>query len=46
LELGRSKHHVRNSSDFASSIVHELLKTDEIMVSFDVIPLFTKFEFS
>ena len=29
--IGKSKHHVRNSSDFASSITHELLQTDEIM---------------
>ena len=29
--IEKSKHHVRNSSDFASSITHELLQTDEIM---------------
>ena len=40
--MGKSKHHVRSSSDFASSITHELLQTDEIMVSFDVVSLFTK----
>jgi len=40
--IGKSKHHVRNSSDFASSITHELLETDEIMVSFDVVSSFTK----
>jgi len=40
--IRKSKHHVRNSSDFASSNTHELLQTDEIMVSFDVAALFTK----
>jgi len=40
--IGKSKHHQRNSSDFAASITHELLQTDEIMVSFDVASLFTK----
>jgi len=40
--IGKSKHHLRNSSDFASSITHELLQTDEIMVSFYVVSLFTK----
>jgi len=39
---GKYKHHVRNSSDFASSITHELLQTDEMMVSFDVVSVFTK----
>jgi len=40
--IGKSKYHVRNSSDFASPITHEILQTDEIMVSFDVVSLFTK----
>ena len=40
--IGKSKHHVRNSSDFASPVTHELLQTDEIMVSFDVVSLYTK----
>ena len=40
--IGKSKYHIRNSSDFASSITHEILQTDEIMVSFDVVSLFTK----
>jgi len=40
--IGKSKHHVRKSSDFLSSVNHELLQTDEIMVSFDVVSLFTK----
>ena len=39
--IGKSKHHVRNSSDFASSLAYELLKTDEIKISFDVVSLFT-----
>ena len=39
--IGKSKHQVKNSSDFASSsITNELLQTDEIMVSFDVVSLF------
>jgi len=29
--IGKSKHHVRKSSDFASSIAYELLQTDEII---------------
>ena len=40
--IGKLKHHVRNSSDFASSIIHELLQTDEVKVSFDVVSLFAK----
>jgi len=40
--IRKSKHHVRNSSDFASSIANELLQIDEIMVSFYVVSLFTK----
>jgi len=40
--LGKSKHHVWNTSDFASSITHEILQTDEIMVSIDAVSLFTK----
>jgi len=40
--IGKSKHHVRNSSDFALSVAHELLQTDEIIVSLDVVSLFTK----
>jgi len=39
--VGKSKHQVRNTSDFASSIAHEL-QTDETMVSFGVASLFTK----
>jgi len=35
--IGKSKHHVRNFSDFASSIAQELLQTDKVMVSFDVV---------
>ena len=40
--IEKSKHHVRNFSDFASPIARELLQTDEIMVVFDVVSLFTK----
>jgi len=40
--IEKSRHHVRISLDFASSIVHELLQTDEIMVSIDVASLLTK----
>ena len=39
--IRKSEHHVRNSSDLASSIAHELLQTDEIG-SFDVVSLFTE----
>jgi len=39
--IGKSKCHVRNSSDFASSITQEILQTDEIISSFDVVSLFT-----
>jgi len=35
-----SKHHVRNSLDFASCSAHELLQTDEIRL--EVVSLFTK----
>jgi len=40
--IGKSNNHGRNSSDFASSIAHEVVQTDEIMVLFDVVSLFTK----
>jgi len=40
--IGKPKHHVKNSSGFASPVIHELLQTDEIMVSFDVVSLFTQ----
>jgi len=42
--IGKSKHHVRKFSDFASSIVQELLQTDEVMVSSDVFS--QKFQFN
>jgi len=40
--LGKSKHHLETLLDFASSISHELRQTDETIVSFDVVSLFTK----
>ena len=43
----KSKHHVRNFSDFASSIAQELLQTDEVMVPFDVASYYSqKFKFN
>jgi len=44
--IRKSKRHVGNCSDFASSIAQELLQTDAAMVSFDVVSLFTKFQFN
>ena len=40
--VGNSEHHVRNSTDFAKCITTQTLKEDEVLVSFDVVSLFTK----
>ena len=39
--VGRSSSHVRNSKDFAEFISQQALREDEVMVSFDVVSLFT-----
>ena len=39
--VGQSCSHVRNSKDFAEFISQQALREDEIMVSFDVVSLFT-----
>ena len=40
--VGNSEHHVRNSTDFAKFITTQTLEEDEVLVSFDVMSLFTK----
>ena len=37
-----SKHHVRNSTDFAKFITAQRVEEDEVLVSFDVVSLFTR----
>jgi len=39
--VGNTEFHVRNSSDFVESITNLRLEVDEILVSFDVVSLFT-----
>ena len=39
--VGNTESHVRNSSDFVESITNLLLEDDEILVSFDIVSLFT-----
>ena len=39
--VGRSSSHVHNSKDFAEFISQQALRQDEVMVSFDVVSLFT-----
>ena len=41
LVVGWSSSHVRNSKDFAEFISQQALREDEVMVSFDVVSLFT-----
>ena len=40
--VGNSEHHVRNSTDFAKFITAQTVKEDEVLVSFDVVSLFTR----
>ena len=40
--VGNTQHSVRNSSDFATFISSQTLEEDEVLVSFDVVSLFTK----
>ena len=39
--VGNSEHHVRNSTDFAEFITAQTVEEDEVLVSFDVMSLFT-----
>ena len=39
--VGRSSSHVHNSKDFAEFVSRQALREDEVMVSFDVVSLFT-----
>ena len=40
--VGKTEHHVRNSFDFAKFIASQTVEIDELLVSFDVVSLFTK----
>ena len=40
--VGNSEHHVRNSTNFAKFMTTQTLEEDEVLVSFDVMSLFTK----
>ena len=40
--VGNSEHHVHNSTDFAKCMTAQTLEEDEVLVSFDVVSLFTK----
>ena len=40
--VGNSERHVRNSTNFAKFITTQTLEEDEVLVSFDVVSLFTK----
>lgn len=40
--MGKCKHHVRNSYDFVQVLDELNIEPEYIMVSFDVVPLFTK----
>ena len=40
--VGNTDHHVRNSSEFAKFISSQTIAEDEVLVSFDVVSLFTK----
>jgi len=40
--VGNTAHHVRNSIEFADEVKTMIVQEDEVIVSFDVVSLFTK----